>query len=72
MTHFLGMIGPWQILMLILILFIIPVIFAIIDIVKHEFEGYGKIIWLLVVLFFYPIGVVLYFLIGRSQRIKKV
>ncbi|UNY99552.1 PLDc N-terminal domain-containing protein [Zhouia spongiae] len=71
MTHFLGMIGLWQILLLtiLMVIFIIPLIIAVVDIVRNNFEGSGKIVWLLVVLLLNPVGVVLYFLIGRKQRV---
>ncbi|MCC4212902.1 PLDc N-terminal domain-containing protein [Leeuwenhoekiella parthenopeia] len=68
----LGMVGPWQIL-LILILgvfgLILPLI-ALIDILRNDFKGNNdKIIWVLVVLFFNIIGSMLYFAMGRKQRV---
>ena len=70
MIH-LGMVGPWQIIILILLLLsIIPTLIALIDILKSKFEGNDKIIWVLVVLFFNLIGVILYFVIGSKQKIK--
>lgn len=66
-----GMIGPWQIIILAFVfLGIIPTIIALIDILKSKFNGNDKIIWVLVVLFFNLIGAVLYFVIGRKQKIK--
>jgi len=67
--NFLGIIGPWQ-LILILCVFLIPII-ALIDILRSDFKGNEKLIWVLVVLFTSFIGTILYFLIGRNQRIKK-
>jgi len=68
---YLGMIGPWQwIIILLAFLGIIPTILALIDILKSKFEGNNKIVWVLVVLFFNLIGAILYFAIGRNQRIK--
>lgn len=65
------MIGSWQIiLILIAVLGIIPTIIALIDILKNKFEENNKIIWVLVVLFFNFIGAILYFTIGRKQKIK--
>ena len=61
-------------LMLILIPFLIVPIFwiwALIDILKSDFSGSNKIIWLLVVIFLPLIGIILYFAIGRKQRINK-
>ncbi|RKF05073.1 phospholipase D-like protein [Tenacibaculum lutimaris] len=69
---YLGMIGPWQILLILIILLgIIPTIIALVDILKSEFKGNNKIVWVLVVLFANFFGAVLYFLIGREQKIKE-
>ncbi len=68
---YLGMIGPWQIIILTFVfLGIIPTIIALIDILKSKFNGNDKIVWVLVVLFFNLIGAILYFVIGRKQKIK--
>lgn len=46
-------------------------IIALIDILKSNFrDSNGKIIWALVVIFLPIIGSILYFAIGRSQKIK--
>lgn len=65
--HFLGFIGPWQIILL-LLFFILPII-ALIDVIKSEFEGNNKLIWVLVILFFNFIGSILYFIIGAKQKV---
>lgn len=68
---YLGMIGPWQwIIILLAFLGIIPTIIALIDILKNKFEENNKLVWVLVVLFFNLIGAILYFTIGRKQKIK--
>ena len=71
MTQF-GMISGPQIFIIVAVLFFgfIPTLIALIDILKNKFEGNNKIIWVLVVLFFHFIGAILYFAIGRKQRIK--
>ncbi|WP_231743093.1 PLDc N-terminal domain-containing protein [Winogradskyella endarachnes] len=53
MTYF-GAIGPWQIITILFILLIgiAPTIVALIDILKSEFKGNNKLIWVLVVLLF--------------------
>ncbi|PUE63793.1 PLDc N-terminal domain-containing protein [Arcobacter caeni] len=57
--------------MMIFVVFIfILYIYILIDILKHEFTGYNKIIWILVLVFFPVLGAILYLLLGRSQRIK--
>lgn len=55
------------------ILFIVPFvlwIWALVDIVRSEFTGYNKIIWLLLVIFLPVLGLILYYFIGRKQKIK--
>ncbi len=68
---YLGLIGPWQIILILVLVVIgiLPTAIALIDILKSEFKGNEKIIWVLVVLFTNFFGAILYFLIGRSQKI---
>ena len=68
----LGMIGPWQAILILVfvVIGILPTVIALIDILKSEFKGNEKIIWVLVVLFTNFFGAILYLLIGRSQKIK--
>jgi len=49
---------------------IIFTIIALIDILKSEFSGNNKIVWTLVVLFLNLFGALLYFAIGRNQKVK--
>tara|TARA_Y100001933_G_C18763951_1_gene465249 strand:- start:402 stop:650 length:249 start_codon:yes stop_codon:yes gene_type:complete len=69
---YLGMIGAWQLILILVVLFlgILPTIIALVDILKSEFKGNNKIVWILVVLFTNFFGAILYFLIGREQKIK--
>lgn len=71
MNFFLA-IGPRQIILILMVVFlgIIPTIIALIDIVKNEFTGNNKIVWLLVVLLSNFFGALLYFTIGRKQKIS--
>lgn len=46
-------------------------IYCIIDIVRNDFADNNKMIWLLVVVLLYTLGVVLYFAIGRRQRVVR-
>ena len=71
MAYFL-IIGPWQIILILVAVFLgfLPTIIALIDILKSEFTGNNKIVWLLMVLFTNVFGAVLYFLIGREQKLK--
>jgi hypothetical protein len=47
-------------------------LWALIDILKSEFTGSNKIVWLLMVVFVPLIGAILYYFIGREQKIKDV
>jgi hypothetical protein len=64
--------GSQEVILIILILmmFAIPLLWIItlIDILKSDFEGYNKIIWILVAAFIPLIGSVLYLMIGRKQK----
>ena len=57
-------------LMIFIIFTFILYIYILIDILKHEFTGYNKIISILVLIFFPILGAILYLVFGRSQRIK--
>lgn len=72
----LGIIGGMElsvllfvILFIILFVILLPVI-AVIDIVRSKFEGNLQLIWVLIVVFFSFIGSILYFFIGRDQKIN--
>ena len=66
------MIGVWQMILIFIFLFIgvLPTILALVDVLKSEFKGNNKLVWVIVVLFGNFLGAVLYFLIGRSQKRK--
>lgn len=66
------MIGIWQMILIFIFLFIgvLPTILALVDVLKSEFKGNNKLVWVIVVLFGSFLGAVLYFLIGRSQKSK--
>jgi len=61
--------GIIELIMILFLIGFIPFIIAFIDILKNEFEGYNKLIWLLAVLFAPLIGSIAYFMIGKKQRI---
>jgi hypothetical protein len=58
----------WQTVMVLAI--ILPVL-ALISILKPEFKGNDKLIWVLVTLFLPFFGSILYFTLGRSNRLNK-
>ncbi len=68
----LGIIGGSELIVILTIglFFILLPIIAVIDIVRSKFEGNLQIIWIIVVVFFNIIGSILYFLIGRNQKLK--
>ena len=70
MIH-LGMIGPWQLIMILIVVLLgfIPTVIALIDIVKSNFKGNDKLVWVLVVLFLNLVGAIIYFALGRKQKI---
>ena len=51
------------------ILLLAPWIWALTDILKNNFRGTNKVIWLVVVRLVPVMGFILYFLIGRKQKI---
>lgn len=65
----LGALGPTE-LILILAIVALPIV-ALVDIVKSNFEGNNKIVWVLVVCFFNILGAILYFIIGKNQKISQ-
>jgi len=69
----LSFIGPQELgifLIIIPLLLIVPII-ALVDILRNEFTGNNKLIWVLVILLSWIIGAILYFFIGRNQKIEK-
>ncbi len=69
----LGFIGSQEIVLVLiasLVMFVIPII-ALIDILRNEFEGNNKIIWVIVILLTWLLGAILYYFIGRQQKIEK-
>ena len=59
---------------LLIVLFLVSLPFclwlwALVDVLKNDFVGMNKIIWLLVLIFLPPLGLLLYLLVGRGQRI---
>ena len=63
--------GIIELAMVLFLFGFIPFIIAFIDILKNDFEGSNKLIWLLAVIFVPIIGSIVYFVIGKKQRIVK-
>jgi len=70
---YLGIIGPFQILIILfaLSIFAILPLIALIDILRNEFTGSNKLIWVVVSIFLPFLGPILYFAIGRHQKLLK-
>lgn len=59
------------VLVVLLVIFVPLVlwIWSLVDIIRYEFPDNLKVIWLLVVFFIGPIGSIVYFIVGRKQRL---
>ena len=60
--------GVYELGILLLVL-LLPLI-ALIDILRSRFEPINKLTWVLVVIFTNVLGALLYFVIGRNQKIR--
>jgi len=70
--YYLGFIGPWQwIIITLTMVYLFLTIIALIDILRSDFKGNNKLIWVLVVIFFNLLGVLLYLAIGRQQKVTR-
>jgi hypothetical protein len=64
------LIPSYELIILTFLLFFLFII-TLIDVLRHKFEGNNdKLIWVLVTLFVPILGSVLYWTIGRSNRIR--
>ncbi|WP_439184330.1 PLDc N-terminal domain-containing protein [Carboxylicivirga taeanensis] len=62
--------GPeWIIILMVAFLVFIMPLLALISVLKNNFEGSNKVVWVLVILLIPFLGSILYFMIGRKQRI---
>lgn len=69
----LGIIGPTELIIILMVglfFFLIPLL-ALVDIVRSKFEGSMQLVWVIIVVFFNVIGSILYFIIGRNQKIMR-
>lgn len=69
----LGMLGLSELIMVLFVAipFLLLPVMAIVDIMKSKFEGNLQLTWILIVFFFNVIGSILYFIIGRNQKIQQ-
>jgi len=61
--------GPMEIIIILIPIFLW--LFPLIDVLRNEFNGNNKLIWVLVIMFIPFLGGILYLLIGRAQKIPK-
>ena len=47
-------------------------VIAFVDVLRSEFTGSNKIVWLIVVILLPFVGPIAYFFIGRKQKVKEV
>lgn len=62
--------GVPELLVIFFLLGAILCIVALLDILRSEFTGYNKLVWLLAVIFFPLIGSLAYFVFGRKQKVS--
>lgn len=66
-----SMIGSAELILILMpVFFLVLMIIALIDLLKHDFKGNDKIVWSIIIIFLPVLGAILYFLIGRNQQIK--
>lgn len=58
------------IFIIVFILVLLLPLLALISILKNQFEGNDKLIWVLIVLLFPILGSILYFAIGKQKRLR--
>jgi len=63
------MLGVQELIVICLIFWPVIALIALIDILKNEFKGNDKLIWVLVVLFFPGLGSLLYLIMGRKRKL---
>lgn len=63
-------IGLLGLLILVILFLLIPLI-ALVDVLRNEFTGSNKLIWVLLIIFLPFLGAFLYLLIGSKQKIGR-
>ncbi|MDI6698970.1 MAG: PLD nuclease N-terminal domain-containing protein [Candidatus Saccharicenans sp.] len=65
------MIGILELIVLLVLVSIPLFLIALIDVLKREFPGNDRLIWILVIIFFPLLGPILYLVIGKKSRLRK-
>jgi len=63
-------IGLGELFILLFVPMLVLFIIALVDIVKSNFPGNNKLMWVLIILFAPLVGPILYLAIGAKQKIK--
>jgi hypothetical protein len=63
-------ISPLGLIFVLAFLMVLPIV-ALVDILRNDFKGNNKIIWVLLVIIAPLLGTALYWLIGTSQKLEK-
>lgn len=63
--------GTFQILLIVLgsLLVLLFPLLALISVLKNDFSGNDKVIWVLVIIFLPFFGSILYFAVGRNRKL---
>ncbi len=64
------MVSITELLMILILGSVVLWLIALMDILKGDFKGNDKIVWIIVVIFLPVIGPILYFLVGKKQKIS--
>ena len=62
--------GLTEVIVLLFLFIFVPGIIAFIDVLRNEFTGSNKIVWVLAVIFAPFVGSMAYFILGRKQKVK--
>ncbi len=63
-----GPVGPTELILCLLLGFFLPWIIALVDIVRSEFLGSNKIVWVIIVLLLPIVGAILYFFHWQTSK----
>lgn len=70
-----GTVAPSGIMIIVPLLFVliqlVISIIALVDILRNDFKDNNKIIWVIVILVLWLIGAILYYFIGRKQKLPQ-
>jgi cytochrome bd-type quinol oxidase subunit 2 len=64
------MISITELLLVFCLIIVSMWVIALVDILRNDFKGNDKLVWLIVVIFLPVIGAICYFIIGKKQKIS--